>query len=58
MLTIGNTALQGQNLLVDATVTASVSRFLPLEFGSNLDNPKAAALLVFGYKVTMANYVV
>ncbi|KFX85799.1 hypothetical protein V490_09403 [Pseudogymnoascus sp. VKM F-3557] len=54
--TIGNAALQGQNLLVDAAVAAGVSRFLPSDFGSNIDNPKAGALPVFGYKVATANY--
>ncbi|KFY38222.1 hypothetical protein V494_04479 [Pseudogymnoascus sp. VKM F-4513 (FW-928)] len=53
---IGNAALQGQNHLVDAAVAAGVSRFLPSEFGSNLDNAKAGALPVFGYKVATANY--
>ncbi|KFY15220.1 hypothetical protein V492_02158 [Pseudogymnoascus sp. VKM F-4246] len=69
---IGNAALQGQNLLVDAAlleialwrrdllvdaaVAAGVSRFLPSEFGSDLDNAKAGALPVFGYKVATANY--
>jgi hypothetical protein len=54
--TVANAALEGQNLLVDAAVAAGVSRFLPSEFGSNHDNPKVAALPVFGYKVATANY--
>jgi uncharacterized protein YbjT (DUF2867 family) len=55
--TLGNMGLEGQTLLVDAAIAAGVTRFLPSEFGSNLDNPKTRSLPVFGYKVKTQEYI-
>jgi hypothetical protein len=55
--TVGIAGLQGQTLMVDASIAAGVSRFLPSEFGSDLDNAKVGALPVFGYKMAVKKYV-
>lgn len=39
--------------MIDASVAAGVSRFIPSEFGSDLENVKAKALPVFGHKVAV-----
>jgi hypothetical protein len=49
--TVGTDGLLGQKLVINASISAGVKRFLPSEFGSDLANPLAAALPVFGYKV-------
>lgn len=54
--TVGTSGLQGQTLLIDASIAAGVSRFIPSEFGSDLDNPKVGALPVFGYKMAVKQY--
>ena len=54
---VGNEGLQGQHVLIDAAVAAGVKRFLPSEFGSDIANPKVAALPVFGYKVATQKYL-
>ncbi|KIM94044.1 hypothetical protein OIDMADRAFT_45857 [Oidiodendron maius Zn] len=51
--TVGTSGLQGQTLLIDACVAAGVSRFLPSEFGSDLDSKKVKALPSFSYKVVV-----
>lgn len=48
--------MEGQTLLIDACVAAGVSRFIPSEFGSDMDNDKVKGLAVFGYKVAVNNY--
>lgn len=55
--TVGTSGLQGQTLVIDAAVAAGVKRFLPSEFGSDLDNPKTKQLPVFGYKVNVQKYI-
>jgi hypothetical protein len=55
--TVGVDGLLGQSVLFDAAVAAGVKRFLPSEFGSDLSNPKAARLPVFGYKVATREYI-
>lgn len=55
--TVASEALGAQNPLIDAAVAAGVKRFLPSEFGSNLGNPKTAALPVFGAKIATAKYL-
>ncbi|KEF57826.1 uncharacterized protein A1O9_05746 [Exophiala aquamarina CBS 119918] len=55
--TVGSEALGAQTPLIDAAVAAGVKRFLPSEFGSNLDNANTAALPVFGAKVATAKYL-
>jgi len=53
---VGTDGLLGQSVLIDAAVTAGVKRFLPSEFGSDLDNPKTKNLPVFGYKVATTKH--
>ena len=48
--TVGMEALVGQSVLVEAAVAANVKRFLPSDFGTDMANPKAGPLPVFGYK--------
>ena len=50
---VGNSGLQGQTFLVDASIAAGVKRFIPSEFGSDLANPKTRAFPIFGYKVSI-----
>jgi hypothetical protein len=54
---VGVPGQQGQNLIIDAAVAARVKRFIPSDFGADIDNPKTKALPVFGYKVATQNYV-
>ncbi|TPX18602.1 uncharacterized protein E0L32_002459 [Thyridium curvatum] len=49
--TFGTTGFSLQTTLIDAAAAAGVKRFIPSEFGSNLDNPKTRALPVFAEKV-------
>ena len=55
--TLGTGAILGQSVLVDAAIAAGVKRILPAEFGSDYNNPKAAALPVFGYKVVIRKHI-
>jgi nucleoside-diphosphate-sugar epimerase len=55
--TVGNDGIAAQIFLVDAAIAAGVSRFIPSEFGSDVSNPKAIALPVFGHKVQIAKYI-
>lgn len=49
--TVGTAGVPGQGVLVEAAVAANVKRFLPSDFGSDIGNPKTAALPVFKFKV-------
>ena len=49
--TISSTAAAAQTNLIHAAVAAGVSRFLPSEFGSDLDNPINRAAPTFTAKV-------
>ncbi|KAL2864399.1 aromatic alcohol reductase [Aspergillus lucknowensis] len=49
--TIPPTAAAAQTALIHAAVAAGVSRFLPSEFGSDLDNPLNRAVPVFAPKI-------
>lgn len=49
-------ALQGQQLLIDAAIAASVKRFIPAEFGSDTLG-KSGELAVFGGKVASRKYL-
>jgi len=55
--TVGNTGFQSQNLYIDASVAAGVKRFIPSEFGCDLDNPQVAKLPIFGYKVAVKKHL-
>ncbi|KAJ8069297.1 hypothetical protein OCU04_002957 [Sclerotinia nivalis] len=54
---VGSPGLEGQSLLVDASVAAGVKRFLPSEFGSDIANPHTKALPVFGHKIATASRI-
>jgi hypothetical protein len=54
---VGAEGFLGQSILFDACIAAGVKRFLPSEFGSDLSNPKAASLPVFGYKLATRKYI-
>ncbi|KAK1766014.1 putative oxidoreductase [Phialemonium atrogriseum] len=56
--TLASMAIDTQRLLVDAAIAAGVSRFIPSEFGSNLNNPKTRQLPVFGPKVKLQDYLI
>ena len=49
--TVGTAGIAGQSILVEAAALANVKRFLPSDFGSDLSNPKAAAMPVFKFKL-------
>lgn len=49
--TVGTTGIPGQTILVEAAAIANVKRFLPSDFGSDLANPKAAAMPIFKFKI-------
>lgn len=55
--TVGTDGLLGQSIFIDAAIAAGVKRFLPSEFGSDLSNPNAAKLPIFGYKVATRNHL-
>lgn len=55
--TLGSAALQSQIPLIDAAIAAGVKRFIPSEFGCDLDNPETRKLPVFGPKVQVQNYL-
>ncbi|RFU82039.1 oxidoreductase [Trichoderma arundinaceum] len=55
---VGASALgDEQKRLIDASIAAGIKRFLPSEFGSNLDNELTAKLPVFEAKVEVQNYL-
>lgn len=49
--TVGTLGIAGQKVFIDAAVAAGVKRFLPSEFGCDLNNPQVASLPVFKYKI-------
>ncbi|KIW12908.1 hypothetical protein PV08_08095 [Exophiala spinifera] len=49
--TLTTTSVGAQAPLIEASVQAGVSRFIPSEFGSDTTNPKAKALPVYGAKI-------
>ncbi|PTB65677.1 NAD(P)-binding protein [Trichoderma citrinoviride] len=56
--TVGSGALNDeQKRLIDAAVAAGVRRFLPSEYGCDLQNELAAKLPVFAHKVEVAGYL-
>jgi hypothetical protein len=54
---VGAPGIEGQTLVIDAAIAAGVRRFLPSEFGTNLDNPKTKELPVFRSKVAVQQYL-
>ncbi len=55
--TVGNDGFVGETLIIDAAISVGVKRFLPSEFGSDISNPKVAALPVFGHKVAVRKHL-
>ncbi|KYK55043.1 putative oxidoreductase - protein [Drechmeria coniospora] len=54
---VGFPALSLQNQLIDASIEAGVQRFIPSEFGSDLENALTRKLPVFASKVAVADYL-
>ena len=46
-----------QQPLIDASIAAGVSRFIPSEFGSDTLNPKAAVIPILAGKVAVQDYL-
>lgn len=55
--TLATASIGEQNPLIDASVAAKVSRFLPSEFGSDTANPWVSKLPVFGAKIATQDYL-
>ncbi|KAF5006232.1 hypothetical protein FDECE_7392 [Fusarium decemcellulare] len=56
--TLTTLAAATQSVLIDAAVAAGVQRFLPSEFGSNLDIPSVRKLPLFGAKVAIQDKLI
>lgn len=56
--TLSTLAVDDQLTLIDAAVAAGVKRFVPSEFGSNLDVPSVRALPVFVHKVKVQDTLI
>ena len=55
---VASESIEVQKNLIDASIAAGVKRFLPSEFGSNLDNPITRKLPVYGHKVQIQDYLI
>ncbi|CAH0033939.1 unnamed protein product [Clonostachys rhizophaga] len=55
---VGTLQIPGQRALIDAAIAAGVKRFIPSDFGSNLDNPKTRKLPVFAKKIEIQEYLI
>lgn len=51
------TPVGSQDILIDASVAAGVSRFFPAEFGTDTDNSRCAKLPVFANKIHALDYL-
>lgn len=56
--TLAEEVLDLQINIIDAAILAGVRRFVPSEFGSNLDNKNTRALPVFARKVKTQDYLI
>ncbi|KAH7205431.1 uncharacterized protein BKA55DRAFT_628909 [Fusarium redolens] len=56
--TLTTLAVATQSTLVDAAVAAGVQRFIPSEFGSNLDIPNVRKLPLYGAKVSIQDKLI
>ncbi|KAF3067712.1 hypothetical protein CFAM422_008720 [Trichoderma lentiforme] len=54
---VASSAHKIQPILIDAAVAAGVRRFIPSEFGANIDNAKTRQLPVFAGKVATQEYL-
>lgn len=55
--TLATLAVETQLPLIDAAIAAGVKRFLPSEFGCDIENPNARAIPIFGGKVKIEDYL-
>lgn len=55
--TIGGEALEGQTVLIDATIAAGVKRFIPSDFGSVSTNPALHAYPVYSSTAKIQKYL-
>ncbi|KAJ6437769.1 oxidoreductase - protein [Purpureocillium lavendulum] len=55
---VGIPALAGQTKIIDAAIAAGVHRFLPSDFGTDIDTELTRKLPVFGYKVQVVDYLI
>jgi hypothetical protein len=51
------TPVGSQNMLIDASVAAGVTRYFPSEFGTDTENPKCIELPVFANKIQALDYL-
>jgi hypothetical protein len=56
--TVGAPGISGQVELIDACIAAGVNRFIPSDFGVDLDNPNAQKLPLFVPKVKIHQHLV
>lgn len=55
---VGMAALAKQTFLIDAAIAAGVKRFIPSDFGSNLDNPNVQKSPLFAPKAEIHSYMI
>lgn len=55
--TVGSMGVLSQTTVIDAAVAAGVKRFLPSEFGCDLDDAPTSKLPVFGYKIEILKHI-
>ncbi|RWA07888.1 hypothetical protein EKO27_g7218 [Xylaria grammica] len=55
--TVGATAIDNQNVLIDAAVAAGVKRFIPSEFGSVTTNPQLAGYPFYSSMTKIRKYL-
>lgn len=56
--TVGMPQITAQNTLIDASIAAGVKRFIPSDYGSDLDNPGVRKLPVYAQKVEVQDYLI
>ncbi|KJZ69003.1 hypothetical protein HIM_11605 [Hirsutella minnesotensis 3608] len=54
---LGSSAITMQKILIDASIAAGVKRFVPSEFGANIDDAKTRAIPWFAEKVKIQDYL-
>ncbi|RDW60600.1 hypothetical protein BP6252_11983 [Coleophoma cylindrospora] len=55
---VGNEGIESQILLADAAASVGVKRFIPSEFGSNVENPRTRQLVVYAPKVKVQDHII
>lgn len=56
--TVASSALESQIILIDAAVAAGVKRFIPSEYGSDINNSKTRQLPVFAPNVKVQQHLI